>query len=35
MLKEYLSTLANKFRSILGTTEPINAQDFPEKVTEV
>lgn len=35
MLKEYLSTLANKFRSVLGTTEKINAQDFPDKVTEV
>lgn len=35
MLKEYLSTLADKFRSVLGTTEKINAQDFPDKVTEV
>ena len=35
MLKEYLSTLANAFRLKLGTAEKINAQDFPDKVTEV
>lgn len=35
MLKEYLSTLANKFREILGTTEPINAQDFEGKIVSV
>jgi hypothetical protein len=35
MLREYLSNLANKFRSILGTTEKINAQHFPDKVVEV
>ena len=35
MLKEYLNTLANAFRSMLETTEKINAQSFPEKITEV
>ena len=35
MLKEYLSTLANKFRNILGTTDKINAQDFEGKIEEV
>ena len=35
MLKEYLSTLANAFRSKLGITDKINAQNFPEKVNEV
>ena len=35
MLKEYLKSLANKFREILGTTDKINAQDFSNKVTEV
>lgn len=35
MLKEYLSGLANAFRAVLGTTEKINAQDFPDKVSEV
>lgn len=35
MLKEYLSTLSNAFRLKLGTAEKINAQDFPDKVTEV
>lgn len=35
MLREYLSTIANQFRSILGTTEPINAQDFADKINEV
>ena len=35
MLREYLSTLANAFRSKLGTTEKINAQDYPNKIDEV
>ena len=35
MLKEYLSTLANAFRSVLGTTDKINAQNFASKVNEV
>ena len=35
MLKEYLSNLANAFRTVLGTTEKINAQDFSSKVNEV
>ena len=35
MLKEYLSNLANQFRRILGTTEPINAQDFADKINKV
>lgn len=35
MLKEYLSTLANAFRSKLGITDKINAQNFPDKVNEV
>ena len=35
MLKEYLTTLADKFRSILGTKEPINGRDFPNKIEEV
>ncbi len=35
MLKEYLSTLASKFREKLGTTEKINAQDFADKIDEV
>lgn len=35
MLKEYLSTLANQFRRILGTKEIINAQDFADKINEV
>ena len=34
MLKEYLSSIANKFRDVLGTTEPINAQDFVDKIEE-
>lgn len=34
-LKEYLSTLANKFRDKLDTTEKISAQDFVDKVDEV
>lgn len=35
MLKEYLSTLANAFRSKLGITDKINAQNFSDKVNEV
>ena len=35
MLKEFLRNLANAFRSSLETTEPINAQDFVEKVSDV
>lgn len=35
MLKEYLSTLANKLRSVLETTEKINAQNFVDKIQEV
>ncbi len=35
MLKEYLSNLANAFRTVLGTTDKINAQSFPDKVAEV
>ena len=35
MLREYLSNIADKFRTYLDTTEPINAQDFADKVEEV
>lgn len=35
MLKEFLSTIANAIRSKLGTTDEINAQNFPEKINEV
>lgn len=35
MLKEFLTNIANAFRSALGTTETINAQDFADKVNEV
>ena len=35
MLREYLSRIANAIRTALGTTEVINAQDFPNKVQEV
>lgn len=35
MLREYLSNIANKFRTHLDTTEPINAQDFAGKVEDV
>lgn len=35
MLKEYLSKIADAIRSVLGTTDPINAQDFPDKIEEV
>lgn len=34
-LKEYLTPIANQFRKILGTTKPINAQDFVDKINEV
>lgn len=35
MLKEYLTTLANKLRSVLETTEKINAQNFVDKIQDV
>lgn len=35
MLREYLSNLANRFRIILGTTEPINAQNFEGEIENV
>lgn len=35
MLREYLSNIADKFRTYLDTTEPINAQDFAGKVEDV
>lgn len=35
MLKEYLSTLANKFKSVLETSDKINAQNFVDKIQEV
>ncbi len=35
MLKEYLLSLANAFRSKLGTTDKISAQSFSDKVNEV
>ncbi len=35
MLKEYLSTLANTFRNVLGTADKINAGDFTSKISEV
>lgn len=35
MLREFLTQIANALRSKLGTTEAINAQDFPDKVGEV
>lgn len=34
-LTNYLKTLADAFRSKLGTTDTINAQDFPTKINEV
>ena len=34
MLREYLSSIANKFRDVLGTTKPINAQDFVDMIEE-
>lgn len=35
MLIEYLSSIANKLRELLGTSTKINAQDFPAKISEV
>lgn len=35
MLKEYLKSIADAFRAKLGSTNAINAQNFPSKVTEV
>ena len=35
MLREYLSNIADQFRTHLDTTEPINAQDFADKIGEV
>ena len=35
MIKEYLSALANAFRTALGISDKIYAQDFPNKVNEV
>lgn len=35
MLKEFLSRIADAFRAKLGTTDKINAQNFPAKVAEV
>ena len=35
MLKEYLSTLANAFREVLGTTKKINAQNFKSEIYSV
>ncbi len=35
MLKEFLNNIANSLRSKLGTTDTINAQDFPDKISEV
>lgn len=35
MLKEYLSTLANAFREVLGTTKKINAQNFESEIYSV
>ena len=35
MLKEYLSNIADKFRTHLDTTETINAQDFAGKIEDV
>lgn len=35
MLREYLSKIADQFRTHLDTTEPINAQDFAGKVEDV
>lgn len=35
MLKEYLTSIANVIRSILGGTDKINAQDFKDKIQEV
>jgi hypothetical protein len=35
MLREYLSNIADKFRTYLDSAEPINAQDFAGKVEDV
>lgn len=35
MLKEFLSKIANAIRNALGTTDTINAQNFPNKIAEV
>lgn len=35
MLKQYLSNIADAIRSKLGTTDKVNAQDFPDKIAEV
>lgn len=35
MLREYLTNIADQFRTHLDTTEPINAQDFAGKVEDV
>ena len=35
MLKEYLKNIADAIRSKLGTSDKVNAQDFPDKVNEV
>ena len=35
MLREFLSKIADQFRTYLDTTEPINAQDFAGKVEDV
>ena len=35
MLREYLSTLANAFREVLGTTKKINAQNFKSEIYSV
>lgn len=34
-LKPYLKNLADIFRSFTGTTDKINAQDFPQRITQV
>jgi hypothetical protein len=35
MLRDYLTRIAEAIRSLLGTTEKINAQSFPDKVSAV
>lgn len=35
MLKEYLKNIADVIRTKLGTSDKVNAQDFPDKITEV
>lgn len=34
-LKEYLTNIADTLRGLLGIDDTINAQDFPDKITEV